>query len=254
MEDASKGGGEWMSWLISQTGSSTRDGKIPKAESGAEQDVGVKWWLVQRHSCTASLGHLKPSAKIRHKPVLRWREKTVWKQGSDCFCFKIPGEINYLYLPPLIISARTDTPMAQWSSAVSWQLTRNEHVFFIFGTYLLFTHRKILPGIFRQAHNLFSCQIWGWNAIPVTAGVHHTSAQTHSQWPMAITFLLIVKQSSASISLRPHRPRRHLCWRLLESNIILGWSGQHKYTITYFPCIHAGSENVAYLLHAPNYI
>lgn len=140
MEDASKGGGEWMSWLISQTGSSTRDGKIPKAESGAEQDVGVKWWLVQRHSCTASLGHLKPSAKIRHKPVLRWREKTVWKQRSDCFCFKIPGEINYLYLPPLIISARTDTPMAQWSSAVSWQLTRNEHVFFIFGTYLLFTH------------------------------------------------------------------------------------------------------------------
>lgn len=115
----------------------------------------------------------------------------------------------------------------------------NKHRIYMCFSYLspiFYSHRKTFPGFFCKAHNLLSFQIWGWNSTPVTPGFRRISALPYSQWPMAVTFLLIAKQSSASISLRPHRPSQHLPWRLLH--IILGWSSQHTRQITCSPGIH----------------
>lgn len=111
----------------------------------------------------------------------------------------------------------------------------NCHVYCMPGIHLLFIHRKMFPGMFCKAHNLLSFSLLdvslGLHTVPVSAGVCPISARPHSLWPMAITFLLIVKQSSASISLRLQQPRHHPRWALLELNIILGWSGQHMHEI-----------------------
>lgn len=117
----------------------------------------------------------------------------------------------------------TSTLTAQWCCAASWQPALQElHVHFGLGPYLLFIHRKTFPGIICKAHNLLSSafQMWAQGSIPVSAGVLRISALPHSQWPMAITFLPIAKQSSATISARLHRPRRHPHRTLLELNII----------------------------------
>lgn len=89
-----------------------------------------------------------------------------------------------------------------------------------------FMHRKCVPrSILKPAysntcylllHSTFTDM--SWKSIPVSAKVRYISAQFCLQWPVAITSLQIVEQSSAFISLQLCWPIRRLYWKLLEQN------------------------------------
>lgn len=218
--------------------------KIPKAGEAAAGDVGVKRWLVQRHSCTASLGHPNPSAKASLFSVgEKTKEWLLLLQNSRTKKLHL-CHLNYF-------SAKRHTDGATRRRRVMATDTELACAFHTWHLFAIHTREKMLPGIFCKAHNLVSFQIWGWNSIPATpGGPSYLCPTTPSGYNLSAG-----SETICSLHLPPTPPPETTC-----AEDRLSWisssdeAGSTSTRSSVCPAYISASENVACLLCALNYI